>query len=250
MKTETHFIDINCDLGEGIGNDADLMPYISSCNLACGAHAGDIETIRKVISLAKENNVGVGAHPSIPDRVNFGRLVINMPLDELKTSVLKQIDLIASECRKQRVPLHHIKTHGALYNLCAKDEKYAEMITQLLADFYPKTPIYAPYNSVMSKIASGRIPVIFEAFADRNYEADGSLVSRSNSEATINDKKALLEHVLGMVLSKKIKTVSGPFLKVEMDTICVHGDTPKAVELVKFLNTQLTEVGIKINTAI
>ncbi|MGO4911103.1 5-oxoprolinase subunit PxpA [Leeuwenhoekiella sp. W20_SRS_FM14] len=250
MKLETHFIDINCDLGEGIGNEAALMPYISSCNLACGAHAGDVETINRVVALAKKHKVGVGAHPSFPDRANFGRTIMPISFEELGISLRKQIDKVAISCKEQDVALHHIKTHGALYNLCAKDKRYAELVTDLIEELYPSIPVYAPFNSMISRVAEGRIKVIYEAFADRNYEPDGSLVSRLKNDAIITAKIDVVEHVLNMVLNHKIRTFSGEFISAKIDTICVHGDTPKAVEIVKLLNEELNRNAIKIQTVI
>ncbi|MFI8378263.1 5-oxoprolinase subunit PxpA [Leeuwenhoekiella sp. NPDC079379] len=250
MKLETHFIDINCDLGEGIGNEAALMPYISSCNLACGSHAGDVETINRVVALAKKHNVGVGAHPSFPDRANFGRTIMPISFEELGISLRKQIDKVAKACKQHEVDLHHIKTHGALYNLCAGDKSYAEFITDLIEELYPSTPIYAPFNSTMSRVAEGRIKVIYEAFADRNYEADGSLMSRVKPEAVITDKNTVFEHVITMIKDNKIKAFSGEFISARINTICVHGDTPKAVEILKLLNEKLNSNAIKIQTVI
>ncbi|MAW94511.1 MULTISPECIES: 5-oxoprolinase subunit PxpA [unclassified Leeuwenhoekiella] len=247
MNQQQH-IDLNCDLGEGVGNEEALMPYISSCNLACGGHAGDAVTIKKVAELAKKFAVGVGAHPSFPDRENFGRIKIEIPFEELKHSLSEQIGLVAEACANQNLPVHHIKLHGALYNLCATDTDYAEAMTDFLAENYSKIPVYVPYNSVMHRVANGRLKLIFEAFADRNYEADGSLVSRSKNNAMITDKNQLADHVIRLVKKGEIQSVSGGILKRKADTICVHGDTPKAVELLSFLTQKLVAENIQIKT--
>ncbi len=241
-------IDLNCDLGEGIGNEAALMPLISSCNLACGGHAGDLETIDQVVQLAKQHKVGVGAHPSFPDREHFGRKEMQLSFKELKDSVLEQIARVNKACLKHQVFLHHIKAHGALYNLCAQKKEYAEFLTEVLAEAYPEIPVYVPFDSEMARVATGKLKLLFEAFADRNYEPDGSLVSRQKDHAVITDEDALITHVLRMVQRNEIKTFDGGVLKVKIDTICVHGDTPKAVELLQFLNQKLDENQIKKTT--
>ncbi len=239
-------IDINCDLGEGVGNEAALMPLISSCNLACGGHAGDAQTIRQVVELAKKHGVGVGAHPSFPDKEHFGRKKLEMPFASLSASLQTQIETVAEACRDADLPLHHIKMHGELYNLCAGDAVYAEAITAFLETHYPKIPVYMPYNSEMARAASGRLKLFYEAFADRNYEADGSLVSRTQNNALITDKYQLAAHVIRMVKAGEIQAVSGAVFKLKADTICVHGDTENAVELLNFLHQKLTEASIQI----
>ena len=246
MIQQRQFIDLNCDLGEGIGNERELMPLISSCNLACGGHAGDSETINSVIALATKYNVEVGAHPSFPDRENFGRTVIKISFDELKNSLLKQIDLVKESCHRFNIKLHHIKFHGALYNLSASNEDYAQFITRLIEEYYPEIPIYVPFNSAISNLANGRVKLIYEGFADRNYEKDGSLVSRSKNDAVLTDLNRIFEHVFGMVNRNEIKTISDTILNVNIDTICVHGDTPKAVQILKDLNHNLLNSGIEI----
>lgn len=241
-------IDINCDLGEGVGNEAALMPLISSCNLACGGHAGDAQTIRQVVELAKKHGVGVGAHPSFPDKEHFGRKELEMPFASLTASLKEQLEAVAEACRNTYLPLHHIKMHGALYNLCASDAVYAETITAFLETHYPQIPVYVPYNSQMARAASGRLKLFYEAFADRNYEADGSLVSRTQNNALITDKNQLAVHVIRLVKSGEIKAVSGAVFKQKADTICVHGDTENAVELLNFLRQKLTEASIQIKS--
>ena len=243
-------IDLNCDLGEGIGNEAALMPYISSCNLACGGHAGDEATMDYVVQLAKKYAVGVGAHPSFPDRENFGRKNMHIPFAELEISLKHQIDQVIQICNAHKTPLHHIKAHGALYNMCEKDRDYAAFFIDFVHRFYPDVPVYAPFNSMISELAEGKIKILFEAFADRNYEADGSLVSRTENNALIKDEKALLDHVLNMIGKNEIHTVSGSTLNAKIDTICVHGDTPKAVDLIRFLKTELEQNNLKIQTVI
>ena len=246
MKAPQKYIDINCDLGEGIGNESELMPFISSCNIACGGHAGDEETIKNVIALAKENNVNIGAHPSFPDRENFGREEIKIGEKELKNNLQDQISLVQNECEKQGLKMHHIKPHGALYNLCNVDEKYAKIVLDIIIKYYPNILLYAPYKSVISELAKNKISVHFEGFADRNYEDDHTLVSRKKETALLKKKEEVLDHVLSMILHDEIRTVSGEIIRTKSDTICVHGDTPSAVEMIKFLYEKLPQHGVQI----
>lgn len=239
-------IDINCDLGEGVGNEAELMPYISSCNLACGGHAGDETTIKQVIELARQNGVGVGAHPSFPDKEHFGRRKLDISWEDLKASLLEQIGRVEDACQQAGIALHHIKMHGALYNLCASEAEYAHEITSFLQKNYPKIPVYVPFNSEMERAAQSNLKLIFEAFADRNYESDGSLVSRTQNNALITDKNELITQVIRLVKQGEIKPVSGPVFNLKADTICVHGDTANAVELVQLIHQKLTEESIQI----
>ncbi len=239
-------IDINCDLGEGVGNEAELMPYISSCNLACGGHAGDETTIKQVVELAKKYGVGVGAHPSFPDKEHFGRRKLDISWKDLKASLLEQIDGVEQACQEAGIALHHIKMHGALYNLCASDAEYAVEITSFLQLNYPDIPVYVPFNSEMERTAQSYLKLIFEAFADRNYEADGSLVSRTQNHALITDKNELITQVIRLVKHGEIKPVSGHVFNLKADTICVHGDTQNAVELVQLIHQRLKEESIQI----
>ena len=239
-------IDINCDVGEGIDNEALLMPYISSCNIACNEHAGSVDIIDEVISLAKKHNVKIGAHPSFPDRENFGRLVLEMSSEGLQKSIENQINLLIKRTALQDVKLHHIKPHGALYNLIAKDKKTAKIVVEAIKNTIPSVFLYVPYNSVIAEVAlQNDIRIKFEAFADRNYNDDLSLVSRSKENALITDKNEVLNHIKNMIVHKKVKTISGK-KEIIADTICVHGDTKNAIELVKYINKKLAENNIEI----
>ena len=244
MKIQS--IDINCDLGEEIGNEAELMPFLSSCNIACGGHAGNEEIIRSVIKLAKEHRVKVGAHPSFPDRENFGRQEMKISEVDLKNSLIQQIELVKKECLENGILMNHIKPHGALYNLCNVNEFYAQMVVAIIEDFYPETKLYAPYKSKISAVAKGRIPIYFEGFADRNYEPDYTLVSRQKNNAIIKEKEAVFKHVFDMISKQKIKAVDGTILLTKVDTICLHGDNPKAVEILQYTYQKLYNKNIKI----
>lgn len=239
-------IDINCDVGEGVGNEKLLMPYISSCNIACGAHAGSVKIIDKVIGLAKEHNVKIGAHPSFPDKENFGRVVMDIPKKELQYSIENQINLLKERAALQNVELYHIKPHGALYNLIAKDKEMAHLVVRAVLNTCPNVFLYVPYNSVIAEEAlKSNIKIKHEAFADRNYNDDLSLVSRNKENALITNKADVYSHIKRMIVEKKVQTITGT-KEIIADTICVHGDTENAVELVVYVFTKLTENNITI----
>jgi len=240
-------VDINADLGEGLNNEARLMPFLSSCNIACGGHAGDKQTMLSSILLAKKHQVKIGAHPSFPDRENFGRKPMEISEKDLKNSLINQIKTFISIATSENTKLHHIKTHGALYNLAAKNEKVARIIANAVNYFDLQLKLYAPYESVMARVASEHnIEVIFEAFADRNYNDDLSLVARSNSNAIIVDPKSVFEHVKLIVLNHKVRTLGGVEKRLKAETFCVHGDHANAEQILRFLNAQLQLENIKI----
>ncbi|MFD1063698.1 5-oxoprolinase subunit PxpA [Winogradskyella litorisediminis] len=240
-------IDINADVGEGMGNEALLIPYLSSCNIACGGHAGNMETMRRVVKLAKNHRVKIGAHPSFPDKENFGRVFMEISNDDLYQSLKSQIKNLLKIVEDEGLELHHIKPHGALYNLAAKDKNTADIIVNVISDFSKKIKLYAPPNSIISKVAKAQnIEVVFEGFADRNYNEDLSLVSRQKNDALITKKEAFLEHVLKMVLERKVKCVNGVEVELNIDTICIHGDTENAHEILLYLHENLMANNIQI----
>ena len=176
-------LDINADIGEGIDNEAELIPLLSSCNIACGGHAGNIEIMNKCVELAKKYRVKIGAHPSFPDKDNFGRQVVDMSCPALYQSIKNQIKALMRVVREQHAALHHVKPHGALYNLAAKDKTTAEVIVEVMKSIHLPLKLYVPYGSVIANIATkAKIPITFEVFADRNYNSDLSLVSRTKKE--------------------------------------------------------------------
>ncbi|MBR9847410.1 MAG: lactam utilization protein LamB, partial [Algicola sp.] len=189
-------IDINCDLGEGLENEALLMPYLSSCNIACGGHAGDIETMTRVSELAKTHKVKIGAHPSFPDREGFGRQIIELSTSDLYESLEEQINALIEVLKPMHLKLHHVKPHGALYNLAATDKKTAQIVVSVIKSIDKNLILYAPYQSMVSKIAiTDGLKVMYESFADRNYNEDLTLVSRQNSDAIIHDKTEIFDQV-------------------------------------------------------
>ncbi|WP_373057554.1 5-oxoprolinase subunit PxpA [Zunongwangia sp. H14] len=239
-------IHINCDLGEGAAFDAQLMPFLSACNIACGGHAGDEESIRRTIALAIANNVEVGAHPSYPDRENFGRKSLEISAEDLKASIKSQVKLLQKIAGERGVKLTHVKPHGSLYNDAAKEEKIAQLVLDSLSDIEGDFSLYAPFGSVISRLAKGKFKVVFEAFADRNYTQDLQLVSRANPEAVLHEKEAVFRHIFSMYSEGKIKAINDEEIYIKADTFCLHSDTKNSVEILKFLDLKLQENNIKI----
>lgn len=242
-----NLIDINADVGEGMDNEAKLLPWVSSCNIACGGHAGDIDSMRKVVGIAKKNKVKIGAHPSYPDKENFGRKVVDMPCAALFSSIKGQIKALMSVLRQEHLQLHHVKPHGALYNTAARDKETALVIIEAIKGIQLPIKLYVPYGSVIAHEARiQNIPLTFEAFADRNYNDDLTLVSRSEENALITDPDEMFEHLRRMIIDKQVKTNGGAVVHIEADTYCIHGDNPKAVSLLKALRKRLDKVGILV----
>ncbi|MFD2036097.1 5-oxoprolinase subunit PxpA [Belliella marina] len=234
-------IDINCDLGEGMPNDALLMPFLGSCNIACGGHYGNAVTIYNALALAKKYDVKIGAHPSYPDHANFGRISLDIEMKALKESLLSQLAGFAKVCQSQNLKIHHIKPHGALYNDLAKRENLATMFLDLIRIDYPDAILYCPPSSIISELAPQfNVKIALEIFADRNYEDDLTLVSRNHPKALLTNPDEVYGHVKTMVFGKSIKTISGKSIPVNADTLCVHGDNPAALEILKMIHTQIS----------
>lgn len=235
-------IDLNCDMGEGIGNDEAIMPYINSANIACGFHAGNGNIIRRTIDLALKYNVHIGAHPSFRDKENFGRKEMNMPSGKLYAILLEQlikIDLIAKE---EGARLHHVKPHGALYNMAARDEQVATIIAQVIKDFNDELVLYGLCNSAMISEASAiGLKTANEVFADRTYQHDGSLTPRSQSNALIEDAEQSVQQVLQMINEGTVTTITGMIIPMSADTVCIHGDGKHAVSFAKKIRQALQE---------
>ena len=240
-------VDINCDVGEGICNEKALMPYISSCNIACGAHAGNFDIINETIKLAMKYSVKVGAHPSFPDKKNFGRIVMLMTPTELQSSIEDQIIQVRDALEKLGGKLHHIKPHGALYNLAAVDNKIALVIIKAIKNTTNNVFLYVPYNSIIQKLAlKNNLKIKVEAFADRNYNSDLTLVSRKKNNALIIEDNLVITHLLKMIIEQKLMTVDGVEVEIKADTFCVHGDNPSAVKILKKITNKFSDKGIKI----
>lgn len=240
-------IDINCDLGEGIGSEEFILPLISSCSIACGGHAGNNETIRSVARLAKLNAVKVGAHPSYPDRENFGRISLLISKQELKESIKEQVDNFAAILKEEAIDMHHIKAHGALYNDLISDVELAQAYLEAIETYKNTAYLYVPANSVIegeALVAGFRIK--YEAFGDRNYTDAGLLVSRREENAIIEKPQAVLEHIARMVHEREVKLPSGKRIRMLADTYCVHGDTPFALDILTYISEHQTMYNLHI----
>ena len=243
----TKNIDINCDVGEGVENEHLIMPYISSCNIACGGHFGDVNSIDKTITLAIKNKVKIGAHPSFPDKENFGRKLMQISDEALKISIENQLDLFLQRLTFVDEKLHHIKPHGALYNAITVDEKLAKLFVKITQKYLENAFLFVPYNSVIEKVALiNGLKVKYEAFADRNYNDDLTLVSRAQENALLSEEKEVFNHVLSMIKSGKVKTISGVERLIKVDTFCIHGDAKNAFRIAKYLHKNLKKEGYKV----
>ena len=240
-------IDINCDLGEGMPNDASIMPFISSANIACGFHAGDETTIRNTIRLAVKNHLAVGAHPGFADKENFGRVEILLPTHEYYALVMEQLVLFKEIAEQEGVVVHHVKPHGALYNLAVKNEMVATEIAKAVHDFDPSLIYYALSNSAMLRIAEHMgLKTASEVFADRTYQDDGTLTPRTQRNAMLTDSEMAARQVLMMAKDKKVTTLNGKSFPVKADTICIHGDLPQAYSFAKAICKSLKENKIDV----
>jgi UPF0271 protein len=229
-------IDINCDMGEGMANDEVLMPHITSANIACGYHAGGEALIRKTIDLALRHTVYIGVHPSFRDKVNFGRREMDLPPEELYALVIQQlvkVDLIA---REKKALLHHVKPHGALYNMAARDRNMARIIATAVKDFNEDLILYGLSGShLISEAQAIGLSTASEVFADRTYQDDGSLTPRSQPGALIENPAQAVEQVQQMVNEGCVTTLSGRQIPITAETVCIHGDGRHAVEIAKAL---------------
>lgn len=237
-------VDLNCDLGEGAGHDAELMPLVTSANIACGAHAGDLETMIEAVELAVKHRVMVGAHPGYFDLDNFGRVERAISGPEAARIVLMQIEQIFEIAGSK---LRHVKLHGALYSQVSRDPYLAESIVTDLARLWPDLILYALAGSQLARIASARgLRVAEEVFADRTYQPSGALTPRSQPNALIQDEDAAVAQVLSMVRDGVVIATDGTKIPITAETICVHGDTPQAVALAKRLRREFTAAGIAV----
>ncbi|MFT3823256.1 MAG: 5-oxoprolinase subunit PxpA [Chitinophagaceae bacterium] len=246
-------IDLNCDMGEGFAFDAALMPFISSANIACGFHAGDKDTMRRTVALALQHNVAIGAHPSYPDRENFGRIDIlgsSVQLSELHNIITEQIALLQQVCVEMGASLHHVKPHGALYNRAARDQAVSALICEAIAAVDPALQFYGLSGSLMQQEAELRqFTFISEVFADRTYQDDGSLTPRSQSNALIEEDGIALQQVLQMIQQGSVTAASGKTVPLHADTICIHGDGAHAVAFARMINETFQQQNITVSTS-
>jgi len=243
MKT----IDINCDLGEGIGNDELIMPYISSANIACGYHAGDENTMKQTVELCKKYSVAVGAHPSYPDRANFGRTDMLLHPGEIYEMIGKQINCLEKIAAESDMVIHHVKPHGALYNMASRDKMLAPFVALAIMDTNSKYILYGLSGSYLVKEGKSLgLKTASEAFADRTYKDDGSLTSRNKPGAMIEETDKTVAQVLQMIKEGTVTSVSGKKIPIVAETICIHGDGEHAVEFAKAIHMALKQNSIAI----
>lgn len=230
---------LNCDIGEGTGNEEQIMPLIDSCSIACGGHAGDALSMEAAIRLAKENNVLPGAHPSYEDRKNFGRISVEIEDQALVASIQKQLKSIDLLLEKHQIPLHHIKAHGALYNDAIRDPRIARIYLKAIAGYKRRCFIYLPPGSEIALLAKAlQFRVTYEAFGDRTYREDLSLVPRGMAQAVIRDKKQVYAQINSIASTGKVITDKGRYVDLKAETFCIHSDTEDAVSILGYLNKQ------------
>ncbi len=239
-------VDLNCDLAEGMPNDALIMPFISSANIACGYHAGDAQLMEKTVELCLTHKVAIGAHPGFNDKSNFGRVDMNLSENELYDLMSGQLHILQDICRQQGTDLHHVKPHGALYNMAARSKHISHVLVQAVKDFNPNLIFYGLSGSCMIEEAKSlNLAAASEVFADRTYQEDGSLTPRSNPNALIEDLEQAILQVMRMVKQKRV-TATKKEIDIVAETICIHGDGSHAVEFSKHLNGMLREAGVII----
>jgi len=247
-----HKVDLNSDIGESfgtykIGMDEEVAKFISSANIACGFHAGDPVVMDNTVRTAFENHVAVGAHPGFPDLMGFGRRNMDLAPQEIKSYVIYQVGALKAFAEKYGIRLQHVKAHGALYNMAAVNEKLAEAIVEAIAIADKNLICVAQTNTAVQRAAEkAGLRFACEVFADRNMNPDGTLVSRKLPNAMILDETLACERALKMVKEGKVEAVDGSIIDVKADTICVHGDNPRAVEFAVKLKKTLEENGVKI----
>lgn len=244
-------IDLNCDAGESAARpnapDAGAMASITSANVACGLHAGDPTLMRRTVRLARDAGVAVGAHPGLSDRAGFGRVESRASPEEVEDLVLYQIGALAAIASSEGVPLSHVKAHGALYNMAARDRALADALARGVRAFDPSLVLFGMAGSAMlSAGAAARLRVAAEGFADRTYEPDGSLTPRSRPGAILHDPDVVVPRAVRMVLEGAVVATDGSEISLRIDTVCIHGDTPGSGELARAVRLGLERAGISV----
>ena len=245
-------IDLNSDLGEGFGAfragpDEELFGLISSANVACGFHGGDPRVMERTVAAATAQGVAIGAHPGFPDLVGFGRRILAATPDEVRTDTLYQIGALDAFCRAAGVRMQHVKAHGALYNAAVKDPALAEAIAAAVKAYDPGLIMLAqPGTALFAAGEAVGLPTAREGFADRAYNADGTLVSRRLSGAVLTDPEAAAERALRMVVEGRVPTIDGGELALEIDSLCIHSDTPGALEMARAIRRRFDAAGVVV----
>lgn len=247
-----HLVDLNCDMGESfgayrMGKDEEILNYVTSANIACGYHAGDPATMRKTVQMALEKNVGIGAHPGMPDLVGFGRREINISPQEAYDLVIYQMGALYGFVKSEGGKIQHVKPHGALFNMAAKSAPLSEAIAEAVYKVDPECILFGLAGSELVKAGKKiGLRTASEVFSDRTYQKDGSLTSRREENALIKDHKIAVNQVIRMVKEGKVKSVQGEDVVIQADTICIHGDGLHALEFAQYISNALREAGITI----
>lgn len=242
-------VDLNADLGEGCANDRDLLQLVSSANIACGFHAGDAQTMRQSVLWALEFGVAIGAHPSFPDRENFGRTRMQLPAETVYAQMIYQIGALQAIARSEGGKLVHVKPHGMLYNQAAQEPELADTIARAVKAVDPALVLVGLANS--ESIRAGKalgLTTREEVFADRGYQADGSLVPRSQPGALIDSDQQAIEQTLSMIQQGKVKSLSGEWVNVNADTVCLHGDGAHAMAFAAQLRQAFKQQQIQVTS--
>lgn len=243
-------LDLNADLGEGIGNDLALLSLVSSASIACGGHAGDAETMRETVRAARTFGVAVGAHPGFADREHFGRRRLALPPETLDAQVRGQVSALLAIAGEEEVPVRYVKLHGALANMAAEDEAVALLAFTACAGLKDRLAILAIDNSAQVRAAEALgFPVIREAYADRGYQPDGLLVPRGEPGAVLHDPAAIAERAVRLAQVGEIVAVDGTVIPTEARSLCIHGDTPEAVEIAGAVRRALEDAGVTVGPA-
>jgi len=246
-------VDLNSDVGESfgawtLGDDAHVLDHITSANVACGFHAGDPQVMLATVRAARDRGVAVGAHPGYPDLVGFGRRAMTCTPDEVYAFCLYQIGALAALCRAEGIPLCHVKAHGALYNQSAKDPDLARALAQATRDAAPALILLGlPRSQHESAARETGVPFAAEAFADRAYQTDGSLVARTLESSVLHDPEVIAARVIRMVSEGTVETAQGEVVTIRADSICVHGDNPAACRILKTVRRVLDEAGVHVS---
>jgi len=247
-------VDLNSDVGESfgvwtLGDDAHVLDHVTSANVACGFHAGDPQVMLATVRAAHDRGVAVGAHPGYPDLVGFGRRAMTCTPDEVYAFCLYQIGALAAICHAEGVPLCHVKAHGALYNQSARDPDLARALAQATRDAAPALILLGlPRSQHEAAARETDVPFAAEAFADRSYQADGSLVARSQENSVLHDPEVIATRVVRMVTGGTVETAQGEAVTIRADSICVHGDNPAACRILETVRRALDEAGLHVSS--
>ena len=245
-------IDLNCDMGESfgpyrIGQDEEILRYVTSANIACGFHAGDPQVMRHTVRMAKQHGVAIGAHPGYPDLVGFGRREMAVQPEQLYCDLVYQIGALQAFAQAEGLRLQHVKPHGALYNKAHRDEQTARAIIRAICDVDRSLALYTLPNGVLYELAREEgLRVVREFFADRTYQPDGTLTPRTAPNAMIGDVELAAARVVRMLAEKKVQSVDGQDLQIEAETVCIHGDEPGAAMFARAIREQLEKQGVVV----